>query len=330
MSDRYRAWRNRPLRASDVADTPSRRRRRGALRRAACLCSPVVGVAVVAALGLSVPVSGAEGSRHTARPALTIDGAKIYVDQALAKQVPATVRKTGLKDISYNDTPPDEFVSGGALQGQEVDMGRAVAAVLGLTWHATASGAFTTFIPSLQDGRFNTSFTSFIVTPARVKVINIVSIYAVGTGFAAKPGSGVKPVKNALDLCGDSVAVIEASAYITYMNGISAQCKKAGKPSLSVHTFPSEAAAELAVEDGRDQLYSSTATGIAYIIHQTHKLVLEPFDLKPQPEGAGVTKGKLGAVIADAVNVLIRTGAYHTIMHRWGETAFMLKHSINY
>ncbi len=58
--------------------------------------------------------------------------------------------------------------------------------------------------------------------------------------------------------------------------------------------------------------------------------MLEPFDLKPQPEGAGVTKGKLGAVIADAVNVLIRTGAYHTIMHRWGETAFMLKHSINY
>ena len=69
-------------------------------------------------------------------------------------------------------------------------------------------GSFDTFIPSLQNGRFNSSFTSFIVTSARTKVIDIVSLYNVGTGFAAKAGSSVKTVNSNVDLCGDNVAVI--------------------------------------------------------------------------------------------------------------------------
>ena len=77
------------------------------------------------------------------------------------------MQKTGLLDITYNDFAPDEYVSNGKLVGWEVDLGQAVAATLGLSWHPTSSASFDTFIPSLQNGRFNTSFTSFIVTRAR-------------------------------------------------------------------------------------------------------------------------------------------------------------------
>ncbi len=117
-----------------------------------------------------------------------VDGVSIAEDTALAATVPAAVKKSGLLDITYNDFAPDEYVRNGQLVGWEVDLGHAVAATLGVAWKPTSSASFDTFVPSLQNGRFNSSFTSFIVTSARTKVIDIVSLYNVGTGFAAKVG----------------------------------------------------------------------------------------------------------------------------------------------
>jgi polar amino acid transport system substrate-binding protein len=294
-------------------------RARGSRRLAA-----VVGGAALAAGGLvaaGLP-SGASATHGPAArvPNVSVHGVPVAEDMALAAEVPAAVKTSGFKDISYNDFAPDIYVAGGKLTGWEADLGQAVAATLGVAWHATASGAFDTFIPSLQNGRFNTSFTSFIVTPARTKVIDIVSLADVGTGFAAKRGSSVKPVKTTTDLCGDTVAVITASAFIGQLQAIDPACKKAGKPSITVQTYPSDAAAELAVSSGRAQLYGTSVDDISWLIHQTGKtFILEPINFDATPEGVGITKGiGLDKPITDAANHLIADGTYKAIMAKWG------------
>ena len=265
--------------------------------------------------GSSTQTTGA-----TQSSSVTVDGQKISTDPKLAGEVPAKVRQQGaLTDITYNNAPPDESIVGGALVGWEVDLGQAVAAELGLKWQPTASGAFDSFIPGLQNGRFNSSFTSFIQTPARLKQIDIVTYYNVGTGFAVKAGNSLA-IKAPTDLCGHSVAVIEGSAFIQQLQGI--KCSAAAKPAVKVQSFPSDSAAELAVSSGRSEVYSSSADQLSWLISKAaHQFVLQPLDYMPVPEGAGVTKGSgLAKPIADAMDKLIQSGVYKAVMNKYSIT----------
>jgi polar amino acid transport system substrate-binding protein len=289
--------------------------------------------ALIAGNGVAL-AAGAHRSAAGSSSAMTtmVDGVSIPEDAALAATVPAAVKKAGLLDITYNDFAPDEYVSNGKLVGWEVDLGHAVAATLGLAWKPTSSGSFDTFIPSLQNGRFNSSFTSFIVTSARTKVIDIVSLYNVGTGFAAKVGSSVKTVNSNVDLCGDTVAVIVASAFIGQLSGLNPACKSAGKPTINVQTYPSDAGAELAVSSGRADLYATSVDDIGWLIHKTgHEFAEEPLNLQPGPEGVGVSRGiGLDTPITKAVNHLIGTGSYKALMSKWGVTSGLLTRAVDY
>jgi polar amino acid transport system substrate-binding protein len=266
--------------------------------------------------------AGATGSASPVK----IDGVTVAADSALASAVPAAVKTSGLVDITYNDAPPDEIVVNGKLVGWEVDLGKAVAATLNLSWHATASGAFDGFIPGLQNGRYNTSFTSFISTAPRLKQIDIVTYYNVGTGFAVPKSSSLKITK-ATDLCGKSISVIEGSAFIEQLKGVDPACKKAGKANVNVVSFPSDSAAELAVSSGRDQVYSSSEDQLSWLIQQTaHQFVLQTLNYLPTPEGVGIAK-KAGItnLVGKAINHLIATGAYATIMKHWSLTYGLVK-----
>ena len=266
----------------------------------------------LAAVGIGASSASASGSGHS----VTIDGKKITTNAKLAASVPTKVQSVGLADITYNNAPPDEQVINGTNVGWEIDLGRAVAAELGLKWKLTTSGNFDGFIPGLQNGRYNSSFTSFIQTPARLKQIDIVTYYNVGTGFAVKKGSSIS-IKKPTNLCGHTVAVLEGSAFIQQIQSIN--CKKAGKAAVQVQSFPSDSAAELAVASGRVEVYSSSEDQLSYLIQKTeHQFVLQPLNFDPVPEGAGVTKGiGLTKPIANAMNALIKSGAYAAIMKKW-------------
>jgi polar amino acid transport system substrate-binding protein len=310
----------------DVTGKRARVRRAlsGSRRRGAVLGAGVLAGAALAALG-----SSSAGAASTTMSA-TIDGQTITTNAKLAAEVPASVRSQGaLVDITYNNAPPDEQVTNGKLVGWEVDLGKAVATELGLKWQVTASGAFDSFIPGLQNGRYNSSFTSFIQTAARLKQIDIVTYYNVGTGFAVPKSSSLKITK-ATDLCGHSVAVIEGSAFIQQIESIN--CKAAGKPAVDVQSFPSDSAAELAVSSGRSDAYSSSEDQLSYLIQQTaHQFVLQPLDFEPVPEGAGVTRGiGLAKPVADAMDALIKSGAYAAIMKKWSLTEGLVTHATVY
>jgi polar amino acid transport system substrate-binding protein len=283
-------------------------------------CSSSSGTAPANTSAAAPAASGAASSGATAAGSVTIAGHTISPDPALIAELPAAIKAKGvLTDITYNNAPPDESIVDGKLVGWEVDLGQAVAVELGLKWEPTTSGAFDSFIPGLQNGRYNVSFTSFIQTPDRLKQIDIVTYYNVGTGFAIKQGNSLT-IKAPTDLCGHSVAVIEGSAFIQQLQGI--KCEAAGKPKVNVQSFPSDSAAELAVSSGRSEVYSSSMDQLSWLIKQAeHQFVLQPLDYMPVPEGAGVTKGiGLSQPIAHAMDKLIQSGAYQAIMKKWSIT----------
>lgn len=286
-------------------------------------------VGAVAALALSAAAMTAASASAATAHSVTIDGQKIMTNAKLAASVPAKVRATGLTDITYNNAPPDEQVINGTNVGWEIDLGRAVAAELGLKWKLTTSGNFDGFIPGLQNGRYNSSFTSFIQTPARLKQIDIVTYYDVGTGFAVKKGGSIS-IKKPTDLCGHTVAVLEGSAFIQQIESI--KCTAIGKHAIQVQSFPSDSAAELAVSSGRVQVYSSSEDQLSYLIQKTaHQFVLQPLNFDPVPEGAGVTKGLgLAKPIANAMDALIKSGAYAGIMKKWSLTYGLVKSATVY
>jgi polar amino acid transport system substrate-binding protein len=276
---------------------------------------------MVAASSLTLAACGASTSAASATPSVKIDGATITAVASLASHVPAAIKSSGLVDITYNDAPPDELVTNGNLVGWEVDLGKAVAATLGVAWHATASSAFDSFIPGLQNGRYNSSFTSFITTPDRLKQIDIVTYDNIGTGFAVLKSSSLSITKST-SLCGKSVAVITGSAFIAQIKGVDPTCTKANLPSVNVVSFPTDSAAELAVSSGRDQVYSSSADQLAWLIKKTeHQFRLQSLNYQPTAQGAGVAK-KAGItnLIGEAMDHLIKTGAYKKIMNHWGQT----------
>jgi polar amino acid transport system substrate-binding protein len=275
------------------------------------------GSSTAAATGSSTSGGGGTSTSGGSGKSVTIDGQTITTDAKLAATVPAKVRSAGLADITYNNAPPDEQVVNGKNVGWEIDLGQAVAATLGVPWKLTTSSNFDSFIPGLQNGRYNTSFTSFIQTPERLKQIDIVTYYNVGTGFAVKKGTALT-IKAPADLCGHSVSVLEGSAFIQQIKSI----KCGSKPAIKVQTFPSDSAAELAVASGRDEVYSSSSDQLSYLIQQTeHQFVLQPLDFQPTPEGAGLTKGLgLTKPVADAMDDLIKSGAYAAIMKKWSIT----------
>lgn len=262
--------------------------------------------------------STASGGSAGASTTFDAGGVKVTKDPALAAKVPAAIRSTGiLNDLSYNNAPPDTAVVDGALQGWEIDLGQAVAAELGLKWQATSSGAFDSFVPSLQNGRNDVSFTSFVETSERLQQIDFVTFKTIGTAFAVKAGSSLT-IKKPTDLCGHTVSSLAGAAFNSQVTSI----KCAGSAKITLDTFPSNAAGELAVSSGRADVWVVDEDQMSYLVAKDKQFVMQPLIYAQQNEGAGVSRDSgLAPVIGQAVDALIKSGAYTAIMHKWNTTS---------
>jgi polar amino acid transport system substrate-binding protein len=210
-----------------------------------------------------------------------------------------------------------------------VDLGRAAAAVLGLKYQVTTSGAFDTFIPGLQNGRWNVSFSSLIQSPDRLKQIDVVTYYTVGTQFASKSGSSLSIVQPT-DVCGHTVATLGGSVFVDQLKAIQKLCDGAGKSKISIQSYPTAANMTLAVANGRAELFTNSANQLAYTIKQTKgQFKASKLNYEPVAEGVGVTKGGLSKAISAAMDKLISSGTYAAVMKQWGlDTGLVQKSTI--
>lgn len=314
-----------PTKENERPGRPSARRH----RRTRTL--QVIGaLTAVTVLGAACSSSSNSGGDHSSgQPAsssqgggVTLYGHHVTANASLVAELPASIKSAGvLKNISYNNSPPDEFELNGKQVGWNIDLGRAVAATLGLKWQSEASGAFDTFIPSLQNGRYNTVFSALFETPERVKVVDMVTFLNAGTGFMTKSGSSIS-VAAVTDLCGHQLSYLTGQSFQTRIPAIQAECKSAGKPDVKVLTFPTNEAVLLALKSGRTEIWAQQYTGVTYTVkNSNNQYAQQPFIYNPAPEGAAITRGVgLTKPIKEAIDALIANGTYKAILDHWGIT----------
>jgi polar amino acid transport system substrate-binding protein len=264
---------------------------------------------------------GGGGSATTTTAATTTSGAVAGTNSKIAAEVPAKIKSKGTLTIAVDATyPPNEFIgsNGKTITGWDVKLGQDLGKVMGLDWKFVKA-SFDTIIPGLQSGKYDVGMSSFTDTKEREKVVDFVTYFSAGTSFYVKAQGG--PTINSLaDLCGHSVGVERGTTQADDSTAQNTKCKSAGKPGVSVHVYPDQNAANLAISSGRQQVGMADSPVAAYIVKKSNgqfNLTGKPYNTAPYgialPKGNGMTKPVL-----DALKELMSNGKYTTILKKWG------------
>ena len=107
---------------------------------------------------------------------------------------------------------------------------------------------------------------------------------------------------------------------------------EAGKPTINVHTYPSDAAAELAVASGRADLTRRPWTTSAGSSSRPVTSSSRSRSTSSPALKAWASAGASGSTrpVTKAVNHLIATGSYKALMSKWGVTRGLLTKAVDY
>jgi len=245
----------------------------------------------------------------------------IAKDAAIAALVPAAVSADGQlsfgTDASY---APSEFidVDGKTVIGFDVDLGKAVAQVMGLQGTFTNSN-FDSLIPAVtKTGKFEASMSSFTINADRLKQVNMVSYFVAGTSWATAKGNPANVAQD--NACGKRIAVQKATVQADDIAARSTKCTSAGKAAIKVDTYTLQSDATSAVATGKDDAMLADSPVIAYAIQQTGDKLEKLGDTYGKaPYGAVVAKDQtqFAKAFQQAFQKLIDTGAYLTILQKW-------------
>ena len=281
------------------------------------LVIPVAGLMLVAGM------TGCASKKKAAATASPSPKNVIVKDDALAALVPAKIRAAGkisaATDASY---APDEFYASDnkTIVGMDVHLGKAIGQVLGLDMTFTNTG-FDGILASLGS-RYDIGMSSFTDNKKREKVVDMVTYYSAGTGFAVKSDSTLN-IATLADLCGHSAAAEKGT---TQYDDLVAQAKKCTTGKLTAVAFPDQNAATLAVISGRSDVVLGDAPTIAYAVTKSAgKLKIGGTQYGAAPYGIAVPKSTAYKGLADAIKgaleKLIANGDYAKILATWNLSA---------
>ena len=283
----------------------------------------LLGLAADTALGVTLAgCAGGSGGATGDGGSIEVAGVTIEKNDELAAMVPDEVAERGtLTAIQFDNAPADTFLGeDDEITGWGPDLGRAVGGLLGLEYTAEVSGAFDTFIPGIENGRFDTSWASIIVTQERLDIVDIVAVHESTTGVITLEDAGLD-ISDPEDLCGLRVGALAGSAFLIQLEEIIATCTAAGEAAPTVDSFPQQGAALLAVTSDRIDAFMTAKGQLSWLVREDSSaegLEIQPLDYQPNLEGVAVGKDSgLTEAIAAAVDQLIEDGSYEKIMGSW-------------
>ncbi len=283
------------------------------------LLGGLVLVSVVAVLAV-----GCGGSSKKAATTTTTSTTSTSANSKIAAEVPAAIKSKGTLTVATDATyAPNEYVAsdGKTITGWDPGLAQALANVLGLKVKVV-NATFATIIPGLQSGKYDLGATSFTDTKERQKVIDFVTYFTAGTSFYVKVSGG--PTINSLaDLCGHSVGAETGTTQASDAKAQSAKCKSAGKPGVTVATYPDQTAANLAISSGRQQVGMADSPVAAYIAKTSNgQFKVTGKSYNNAPYGLGIPKGSgMAKPILDALKELMANGTYMSILKKYGVQA---------
>lgn len=273
--------------------------------------------ATLAAVLLAATLSGCVTNEEGGHP----DGWEEITPAAvpeLAALVPEDVASKGY--LAVGSSPPfapAEFRnSQGEIIGFDIDLTRAIAAVLGLKLQVQEQD-FTLILPAVQAGTDDLGASGFTDNEKRRESFDFVDYLSAGIQWATQPGNPVDP-DNA---CGLTVAVqrgtVSDTDDVTLKNE---QCIAEGKPEIHKLSYDTSDAAATAVILGRADAFSADSPVTAWAVERSAgKLELSGEIFDAAPYGFPMKKGSpLVTAVGEALQHLIETGDYQRIMSAWG------------
>ncbi|WP_257159952.1 ABC transporter substrate-binding protein [Corynebacterium cystitidis] len=273
----------------------------------------VTAVAVLATTGLlSGCVTNIEGGNPKGWEQIRPE----EVPQIVA-MVPEDVAADGVLSAGTNPPfAPFEFKdSTGKIIGVEMDLGRALASIMGLEFQPVEQD-FAMILPAVDAGTVDAGMSGFTDNPERRENYDFVNFLYAGIQWAQQPGDNIDPAWP----CGLTVAVQRTTVSETDDVRPKAQaCEDAGEDPVTVLSYDTSDNAALALLVGRADALSADSPVTAWAVNRSEgkmELVGDMFDAAPY--GFAVPKDSdLGPAMAAAMQHLIDTGDYERILAQW-------------
>ncbi len=280
----------------------------------------------VAVAGCGAGGSGAGSAPTQSPPAggAPGDGAgAVTKDDALAALVPPNVASDGKivvgADTSY---PPNEFTDtdGQTIIGMDVELGKAIAAKLGLTAEFQNS-AFGGILPGIAAGKYEWGMSSFTINAERTRSVDMVSYFNAGTKAAVAKGN--PDAVNLDDLCGKAVGVQNDTVQVEDLTARNQKCQAEGRPAIAVTSLQAQTDVTLALTAKRVVAMLADAPVINYAISQTGgqlETLGEQYEAAPYGIAMRKDQGDFAKAVQGAVQALIADGTYGRILAKWNGT----------
>lgn len=278
------------------------------------LASTIVLALAVTGCGTNNDESPAdEGAANT-----TATVATAQLDQAIADKVPAELKSKGVIKIGIDPTyAPNEFLDkdGKTVIGMDPDLAKAIGEVTGLKPEFVVS-SFDGILAGIGN-KFDIGMSSFTDSKEREEKFDFATYFTAGSSFFVKADGG-PDIKTVADLCGYTVAVQKGTTQQDEATDQAKECPADKK--LDVAVSPDQASANTALASGRADVGYADSPIAAYQVKQKKgqfKLSGEPQDSAPY--GIAFEKGsELAPVFQQAIQKLIDSGVYESILKKWG------------
>jgi polar amino acid transport system substrate-binding protein len=243
----------------------------------------------------------------------------VSADAALAAMVPDSIKSTGKMTIGTDASyAPAEFIEadGTTITGSDIDLGNAIAAKLGLQGDFQ-NATFDSIIVGVDKGKFDAGISSFSINNDRLKAVNMVSFFSVGTAWAAATGNPKAVDPN--NACGLAIAVQKGTVQAEDIAKKSETCVKNSKAAIDVQTYTLQSDATTAVVSGKADAVLADFHVISYAVQQSGKVEQIGDIYASAPQGIVVAKSEtdFAKAVQGAVNALIADGTYKQILDKW-------------
>ncbi|MFG3146664.1 ABC transporter substrate-binding protein [Streptomyces sp. NPDC048243] len=256
---------------------------------------------------------------------------KVSEVKSISAELPKSVAKSGTLRIGVGALPagfaPLAYVGGDqkTLTGAEPDLGRLVAAVLGLEPEVKNSTWENLFV-GIDSGKVDVAFSNVTDTEERKKKYEFASYRQDNLGFEVQKKSTWNFGGDYRNLAGKTVAVSAGTNQEKILLEWKAKLAKEGK-KLNVKYYQDNNATALALSSGKIDVSFGPNPGIAYHVTQTAKTP-NPTRNAGTFSGAGESlQGLIAATakkdsglakpLADAINHLVKNGQYAKWLAAW-------------
>ena len=236
---------------------------------------------------------------------------------------PAGLKVSGTLTVGTNfGYPPMEDFTGANANvpyGADIDLGRALAAKMGLKANFLNITDFGTIIVGLQSHKFDIILSSMNITPARQKQINFVPYFLAGQSIVVAKGNP-KHISTLADLSGQAVAIQAGTTEVDAANAENAKLKAAGKPEITIKTYQEDPTALQQVGLGRVTAeLTDYPVAVYYTTHFASRYQIAGQQYAALPYGMGIRKSDpaIFSAISKAFKLVQQDGEYKMILHRY-------------